>query len=115
MEEHMSCHGNSTRREMYARGQNGPCEATNPIDRCWRCRSDWAEHRQRLADCVIGFGRGTTGGKGGLFYVVNDSSDSDMVNPRPGTLRHAVIQTEPLWITFALPMVIRLNQVPYIT
>lgn len=100
----------SKRRELYGKSNVGPCTATNPIDRCWRCRGDWAENRQRLADCVIGFGRGTTGGKGGKYYIVTDPSDSDMVNPKPGTLRHAVIQKEPLWIIFARPMVIRLNQ-----
>lgn len=33
-----------------------------------------------------------------------------MVNPKPGTLRHAVIQKEPLWIIFKQSMVIKLNQ-----
>jgi pectate lyase len=42
--------------------------------------------------------------------VVTDSSDDEMVNPKPGTLRHAVIQKEPLWIIFERSMVIRLNQ-----
>ncbi|XP_020412082.1 uncharacterized protein LOC109947081 [Prunus persica] len=32
--------------------------------------------------------------------VVTDPGDDDTVNPRPGTLRHAVIQNEPLWIVF---------------
>lgn len=84
--------------------------ATNPIDRCWRCRSDWASNRMKLADCVLGFGQQTTGGKGGKIYVVTDPSDNDMVNPKPGTLRHAAIQEEPLWIIFAHSMAIRLNE-----
>ncbi|KAJ7953760.1 Pectate lyase [Quillaja saponaria] len=99
---------NSTRRNLKA--IRGPCRATNPIDRCWRCDRNWANNRKRLADCVQGFGRKTIGGKNGPFYVVTDSSDNDMVNPKPGTLRHAVIQKGPLWIIFAQSMTIRLNQ-----
>lgn len=49
------------------------------------------------------------GGKGGQIYVVTDSSDSDPVNPRPGTLRYAVVQDEPLWIVFAADMTIKLK------
>ncbi|CAN4088145.1 unnamed protein product [Withania somnifera] len=84
--------------------------ATNPIDQCWRCDPNWARNRMKLADCVLGFGRKTTGGKGGKIYVVKDSSDNDLVNPKPGTLRHAVIQPEPLWIIFSKNMVIRLSE-----
>ncbi|XP_048502239.1 probable pectate lyase P59 [Beta vulgaris subsp. vulgaris] len=101
---------NSTRRGLLGKGHIGPCVATNPIDACWRCQPNWAENRKRLADCAIGFGKGTTGGKDGRIYVVTDSSDNDMQNPKPGTLRHAVIQTEPLWIIFARSMNIRLTQ-----
>ncbi|KAL7086097.1 hypothetical protein ACP275_14G318600 [Erythranthe tilingii] len=100
---------NSSRRHL-AHGYDGPCMATNPIDRCWRCQANWADNRFRLADCGLGFGYKAKGGKGGRIYVVNDSSDGDMVNPIPGTLRHAVIQTEPLWIIFSRSMVIRLSQ-----
>lgn len=84
--------------------------ATNPIDRCWRCDPDWAKNRKKLADCVLGFGRNTVGGKNGPYYVVNDPSDDDLVNPKPGTLRHAVIQNGPLWIIFARSMIIRLHE-----
>ncbi|TYG76500.1 hypothetical protein ES288_D03G119300v1 [Gossypium darwinii] len=99
---------NNTRRGLYK--HHGPCLATNPIDRCWRCDPNWAKDRKKLVNCVLGFGRKTTGGKAGRYYVVTDPSDNDMVNPKPGTLRHAVIQKEPLWIIFAHHMVIRLNQ-----
>lgn len=99
---------NGTRRNLNAK--NGQCKGTNPIDRCWRCRSNWATDRKRLADCVLGFGRKAVGGKYGNIYVVTDSSDSDMLNPKPGTLRHAVIQKEPLWIVFSSNMFIKLNQ-----
>ncbi|KAF8021517.1 hypothetical protein BT93_G1839 [Corymbia citriodora subsp. variegata] len=99
---------NSTRRQL--KKHKGPCLATNPIDRCWRCNPNWARNRKRLANCVLGFGRKTRGGKYGRYYVVTDSSDNDMVNPKPGTLRHAVVQKGPLWIIFAHSMVIRLNQ-----
>ncbi|KAL5725015.1 pectate lyase [Ranunculus cassubicifolius] len=97
---------NSTRRGL--RKNKGVCKAMNPIDRCWRCRPNWASERKRLANCVLGFGHKTTGGKRGKFYVVTDNSDDDLVNPKPGTLRHAVIQEEPLWIIFSHSMVIRL-------
>lgn len=42
--------------------------------------------------------------------MVTDPSDGDLVNPKPGTLRHAVIQPKPLWIIFAHDMVIRLSE-----
>ena len=105
----------SARREMMAQKKKGnkhkgPCLATNPIDRCWRCRQDWATDRKRLARCARGFGRNTTGGLAGKFYVVTDGTDEDVVNPRPGTLRWAVIQYEPLWITFAKTMIISLKE-----
>ncbi|OEL18622.1 hypothetical protein BAE44_0020359 [Dichanthelium oligosanthes] len=70
----------------------GPCQATNPIDRCWRCRGNWATGRKRLARCVQGFGWNTTGGLTDNFYVVTNGTDDDVVNPRPGTLRWGVIQ-----------------------
>ncbi|XAR65451.1 Pectate lyase [Bertholletia excelsa] len=100
--------GNGTRRHL--RKYTGPCLATNPIDKCWRCQKDWAKNRKKLADCALGFGRGTTGGKDGPIYIVTDPSDDDLVNPKPGTLRHAVIQSGPLWIIFARSMIIRLSQ-----
>ncbi|XWS48064.1 hypothetical protein CRYUN_Cryun13aG0040300 [Craigia yunnanensis] len=99
---------NNTRRNLGK--YKGPCLATNPIDRCWRCDLKWAQNRKKLATCVLGFGRKTTGGMAGRFYLVTDPSDNDMVNPKPGTIRHAVIQKGPLWIIFARDMVIRLNQ-----
>ncbi|KAK8522936.1 hypothetical protein V6N12_056628 [Hibiscus sabdariffa] len=40
---------------------------------------------------------------------VTDPSDN-ILEPKPGTLRHAVIQNRPLWIIFARPMMIRLEQ-----
>ncbi|CAI0386726.1 unnamed protein product [Linum tenue] len=106
---HMDLFGsNNTRRNL--RKNRGKCLATNPIDRCWRCDPNWANNRQKLADCVQGFGYRTRGGKGGPIYVVTDASDNDLVNPKPGTLRHAVIQKGPLWIIFARSMIIKLNQ-----
>ncbi|XP_057534855.1 probable pectate lyase 8 [Amaranthus tricolor] len=86
------------------------CGTGNPIDDCWRCESDWHNNRKRLADCAIGFGRNAIGGRDGRFYVVTDPSDHDAVNPKPGTLRHAVIQEEPLWIIFQRDMVITLKE-----
>ncbi|KAG4110791.1 hypothetical protein ERO13_D13G068700v2 [Gossypium hirsutum] len=99
---------NNTRRVLKGK-KNGPCEITNPVDSCWRCDPNWVKNRKRLADCAPGFARGTTGGKDGKFYVVTDPSD-DISNPKPGTLRHAVTQLRPLWITFKKSMIIKLKQ-----
>ncbi|KAK6143986.1 hypothetical protein DH2020_020806 [Rehmannia glutinosa] len=86
------------------------CGTGNPIDDCWRCDRNWMRNRRRLADCSIGFGRNAVGGRDGRYYVVTDPNDDDPVNPRPGTLRHAVIQDRPLWIVFKRDMVITLKQ-----
>ncbi|KAH9681130.1 hypothetical protein WN943_029461 [Citrus x changshan-huyou] len=86
------------------------CGTGNPIDDCWRCDGNWHKNRKRLADCGIGFGRNAIGGRDGRFYVVTDPRDDDPVNPKPGTLRHAVIQDKPLWIVFKRDMVIQLKQ-----
>ncbi|KAF3975378.1 hypothetical protein ACB098_03G132800 [Castanea mollissima] len=86
------------------------CGSGNPIDDCWRCDPNWEKNRQRLADCAIGFGKHATGGRDGKIYVVTDPGDDDPVNPKIGTLRHAVIQNEPLWIIFKHDMVIKLKQ-----
>lgn len=101
-----------SRRETLSLTQTdqSTCLTGNPIDDCWRCEPNWASDRQRLADCSIGFGHDALGGRGGQIYVVTDSSDRDPVNPVPGTLRHAVIQTEPLWIVFSSNMLIKLKQ-----
>ncbi|KAL6606608.1 hypothetical protein ACP70R_042261 [Stipagrostis hirtigluma subsp. patula] len=99
----------ATTRRSLAR-YRGPCMATNPIDRCWRCRGDWATDRQRLARCARGFGHRAAGGAGGKIYVVTDASDDEMIIPKKGTLRYGVIQDRPLWITFARDMVIQLKQ-----
>ncbi|GMP35274.1 hypothetical protein CsSME_00007782 [Camellia sinensis var. sinensis] len=100
---------NSTRRYLKGKRYGGPCLATNPIDRCWRCQPNWHLNRKRLADCVLGFGYKTTGGKAGKFYVVTDNSD-DSSRPKPRSLCHAVSQKEPLWIIFARSMNIRLTE-----
>ncbi|XP_074316991.1 pectate lyase-like [Silene latifolia] len=100
----------STRRGLFGSLYKGECLAANPIDRCWRCDPNWAQNRQKLADCVLGFGHKVRGGQGGEIYVVTDNTDTDLVNPKPGTLRHAVIQKEPLWIIFKHGMVIRLSE-----
>ncbi|XP_021897722.1 probable pectate lyase 13 [Carica papaya] len=100
-----------SRRQLFTVQQHdqSSCLTGNPIDDCWRCDPNWANNRQRLADCSIGFGHGTLGGKGGKIYIVTDSSDRNPANPTPGTLRHAVIQTEPLWIIFSSNMLINLR------
>lgn len=69
----------------------------------------WESNRRKLADCAVGFGRNAIGGREGDIYVVVDSGD-DPMNPAPGTLRYAVTQEQPLWITFDRDMVIRLKE-----
>ncbi|KAL9232525.1 hypothetical protein vseg_007630 [Gypsophila vaccaria] len=102
-----------SRRRLLIKGGGGDggggCLSGNPIDDCWRCDPHWANNRQRLADCAIGFGQSALGGKGGQIYLVTDSSDSDAVNPKPGTLRYGVIQEDPLWIIFSSDMTIKLK------
>ncbi|KAL8461478.1 hypothetical protein ACS0TY_032020 [Phlomoides rotata] len=80
----------------------------NPIDSCWRPKSNWASNRRALADCAVGFGTNAVGGKFGATYVVTDPSDNPS-KPKPGTLRYGVIQSKPLWIVFARSMVIKLG------
>ncbi|KAM3704058.1 hypothetical protein ACB098_04G144100 [Castanea mollissima] len=89
--------------------EGSSCLTGNPIDDCWKCDSTWDKNRQKLADCAVGFGKNAVGGKDGKIYVVTDPSDNDVVNPKNGTLRHAVIQDEPLWIIFERDMVIKLK------
>ncbi|KAL9429142.1 hypothetical protein AB3S75_031032 [Citrus x aurantiifolia] len=69
-------------RRGLLNAESGQCEATNPIDSCWRCKENWAENRQALAGCALGFGIKATGGKGGKIYEVTDPSDNDMENPK---------------------------------
>ncbi|KAJ8761772.1 hypothetical protein K2173_004583 [Erythroxylum novogranatense] len=80
----------------------------NSIDSCWRRNSNWNSNRQALANCAVGFGQAAMGGKYGRVYVVITPYD-DPVNPKPGTLRYGVIQTQPLWIIFSKDMVIKLE------
>ena len=80
----------------------------NPVDSCWRAKSNWANNRRALADCAVGFGRGAMGGKYGAIYVVTTPND-DPVNPKLGMLRYGAIQSKPLWIVFAKNMVITLK------
>ncbi|CAI0442566.1 unnamed protein product, partial [Linum tenue] len=98
-----------SRRLLLSTQEKDLCQTGNPIDDCWRCDPNWAQNRQRLADCGIGFGRGALGGRGGQIYVVTDSSDHDPANPTPGTLRYGAIQDAPLWIVFASDMTIKLK------
>ncbi|KAK8300866.1 hypothetical protein V6Z12_D05G423100 [Gossypium hirsutum] len=83
--------------------------AINPIDRCWRYKKN-SKNRKRQAKCVLGFGHKIRGGNKGEYYLVIDNSDDDVVNPKPRTLRHGVIQKRPLWIIFAHDMNIKLSQ-----
>ncbi|KAJ4774207.1 Pectate lyase [Rhynchospora pubera] len=106
-EVHRSVNNSITRRQLDSLSA---CGSGNPIDDCWRCDPNWQSNRKRLADCSIGFGRNAIGGRDGDYYVVTNSGDDDPVNPKPGTLRYAVIQDKPLWITFDHDMVITLKQ-----
>ncbi|KAJ8544947.1 hypothetical protein K7X08_017530 [Anisodus acutangulus] len=100
---------NSTRRHLTKK-YKGPCVAANLIDKCWRCDPNWADYREKYASCAMGFGSNAIGGIGGSVYVVTDNSDKDVQDPKPGTLRHAVIQKEPLWIIFGRHMRIKLSR-----
>ncbi|KAL6548508.1 hypothetical protein OROGR_008929 [Orobanche gracilis] len=101
----MATRNSSERRKLgYLSSLTG-----NPIDDCRLGIPNWSKNRMQLASCGIGFGRKATGGLNGRYYLVTDSGDDDPVNPRPGTLRHAVIQHEPLWIVFNRDMVITLK------
>ncbi|MFQ6641910.1 hypothetical protein Gotur_016005 [Gossypium turneri] len=101
---------NSTRRSFRGKHKNtSPCMAINPIDRCWRCKKN-STNRKRLAKCVLGFGHKIRGGNKGEYYLVTHNSEDDVVNPKPKTLRHAVIQKKPLWIIFSHDMNIKLSQ-----
>ncbi|KAL7103346.1 hypothetical protein ACP275_08G173800 [Erythranthe tilingii] len=97
------------RSMMNSTDQPAPCRTGNPIDDCWRCDPDWETNRKVLADCAIGFGRNAIGGRDGEFYTVTSSGD-DPKNPTQGTLRHAAIQDEPLWIIFDRDMTVQLKQ-----
>ncbi|KAK6160501.1 hypothetical protein DH2020_003882 [Rehmannia glutinosa] len=81
----------------------------NPIDDCCRCDPDRETNRKVLADCGIGFGRNTIGGRDSELYIIT-TEDDDPVNPMQGMLRHAVIQEEPLWIIFDHDMKITLRE-----
>ncbi|CAN6818714.1 unnamed protein product [Brassica oleracea] len=85
-----------------------PQNIMNPVDSCWRHKSDWSANRKDLADCAVGFGSSALGGKKGSIYVVTNPNDN-AANPKPGSLRYGVIQDKPLWITFAKDMVITLE------
>ncbi|CAD6268609.1 unnamed protein product [Miscanthus lutarioriparius] len=89
----------------------GECSSSSWRCCSWRCNASWADNRQRLAECAVGFGSGTLGGKSGKTYVVTDpSDDADPASPAPGKLRYGLVQKEPLWITFARDMTIRSKQ-----
>ena len=55
-----------------------------------------AESRLDAFPGAEGFGRYTTGGRGGKVYHVTTLSDG----MQPGTLRHAVMQDEPRTVVF---------------
>ncbi|KAH7545712.1 hypothetical protein FEM48_Zijuj01G0122800 [Ziziphus jujuba var. spinosa] len=92
----------------YIYGITSKTNTMNVIDSCWQSKPNWANNRQALADCAVGFGKDAMGGKYGKIYLVTSPAD-DPVNPKPGTLRYGVIQTQPLWIIFAKDMVITLK------
>ncbi|KFK43457.1 hypothetical protein AALP_AA1G127700 [Arabis alpina] len=92
----------------YSNGSTLQAASLNVIDACWRRNPNWATNRQALASCAVGFGKAALGGKSGPIYVVTSPAD-DAKSPKPGTLRFAVTQPKPLWITFAKDMVIVLQ------
>ncbi|MED6144100.1 hypothetical protein PIB30_012459 [Stylosanthes scabra] len=91
------------------KNNNNKSHLLNTIDSCRRAQTNnWAANPHALANCAIGFGKDSIGGKYGQLYIVTDPSD-DAVNPREGTLRYGAIQWEPLWIMFERDMVIKLE------
>lgn len=88
----------------------GGCGSGNLVDDCYRCNLNWANDRQSLASCAVGFGKNAIGGRNGEIYVVTDDSDDDVINPKQGTLRYGAIRSEPLWIVFSRNMNIQLKQ-----
>ncbi|KAH7307601.1 hypothetical protein KP509_22G068000 [Ceratopteris richardii] len=102
---------NGTKEGANARRKLGDSSSKgtfNQIDNCWRGDPNWAQDRKRLADCAIGYGSNTVGGKNGEYYLVTDDGD-DAVNPSPGTLRYGAMQLTPLWIIFERDMNIHLQ------
>ncbi|GER51889.1 pectin lyase-like superfamily protein [Striga asiatica] len=103
-----SNNGSSPRRDLgYLTSETG-----NTMDDCWLSSGEnWQslENRQNYAFCAQGFGKNALGGFGGKYYWVTDNSDS-ATNPKTGTLRHAVIQPDKLWILFEHDMEIVLEQ-----
>ncbi|OMO64836.1 Pectate lyase/Amb allergen [Corchorus olitorius] len=103
-----SLEGYTPKPLSYYVPKDAPRKLMNIIDSCWRSNSNWPKNRKALADCAVGFGKAATGGKYGSIYVVTNPKD-DPVDPKPGTLRYGVIQSQPLWIIFARDMVITLK------
>ncbi|KAK6947084.1 Pectate lyase [Dillenia turbinata] len=99
-----------TNRRAVIENPTTSCRTGNVMDDCWRCDPDWDSNRQVLATCSTGFGSNAIGGRDGEIYTVSSPDDDDPVDPVPGTLRHAVIQDEPLWIIFDRDMVINLKE-----
>ncbi|CAA0821118.1 Probable pectate lyase 4 [Striga hermonthica] len=82
----------------------------NVIDRCWRTNPSWRRNRHQLATCSVGYSGKMTNniGRAVTNYKVTDPSD-DPLNPRPGTLRHAMTSVRgKVWVTFARDMSIKL-------
>lgn len=82
----------------------------NVIDKCWRTNPDWRRNRHQLATCAVGFAGHMINNIGSdvINYKVTDPSD-DSMNPRPGTLRHAMSSIGgKAWITFKRHMNITL-------
>ncbi|KAL2636154.1 hypothetical protein R1flu_007633 [Riccia fluitans] len=102
--------GSGSSGEAGARRLLASCSTANPIDSCWMCDPDWSSHRQRLADCAVGFGASAGGGRSGAIYTVTDSGNDNPADPKFGTLRYGVTRTEPLWIIFQGNMRIQLEE-----
>ena len=82
--------------------------SSNAIDNRWRRDANWAQSRMKLANCAVGFGSATNGGKGGQIYTVTNPDDNP-TNPLLGSLRYGVTRKNPLWIVFAKDMSIKLQ------
>ncbi|KAI9075229.1 hypothetical protein K1719_042838 [Acacia pycnantha] len=93
---------NSTRGRDLREKKNRKkgCQATNPIDRCWRCDPNWEKNRFKLASAPW-----VSAARPPEVWVVRstssrDSSDNDVVNPKP-ELEARSDPKGPLWIIFS--------------
>src|SRR5689334_20921069 len=78
-----------------------PASAALPSNELWR---------ENLVNNVVGFGKNTTGGKGGALCQVTNLNDSGA-----GSLRACAEAAGPMWIVFTVSGTINLQSVVHVT